>query len=115
MKVSARDVYWDLLLTGLEGKIEECKKQLAAEFDMKDIGLMHYYLGVEFSQGPNEIYLGQGKHVIKTLKKFDMMDCKPMTTLMITNSKRLRSFESSLVDPSRYRRIISSLMYLVNT
>ena len=32
----------DLLLTGVEGRIEECKKQWPAEFDMKDLGLMHY-------------------------------------------------------------------------
>jgi len=42
-----------------------------------------------------------------------MMDCKPMTTPMITNLKRLSSFESSLVDPTR--QLIGSLMYLVNT
>jgi hypothetical protein len=53
--------------------------------------------------------------VIKMLKRFDMMDCKPMTTPMITNLKRLRSSESSPVDPSRYRQLIGSLMYLVNT
>lgn len=33
----------DLLLTGVES--QECKKHLAVEFDMKDLGLMHYYLG----------------------------------------------------------------------
>jgi hypothetical protein len=40
----------DLLLTGVEGRIEECKKQLAAEFDMKDLGLMHYYLGLSLAR-----------------------------------------------------------------
>ena len=53
--------------------------------------------------------------MIEMLKRFDMMDCKPMTTAMITNLKMLRSSESSLVDPSRYRKLIGSLMYLVNT
>jgi len=96
----------DLLLTWIEGQIEECKKQLATKFDMKDLGLMHYYLGLEVWQGPNEVYLGQGKHVIEILKKFDMMDCEPMTTPMITNLKRLRSSESSPMDPSRYRQLI---------
>lgn len=81
---------------------------------MKDLGLMDYYLGLEGLQGPDEIYLGQGKYVIKMLKKFDMMDCKPLATLMITNLKRLRSFESSPVDPTRYKQLIGSLMYLVN-
>ena len=42
---------------------------------MKDLGLMHYYVGLEIWQGPDEIYLGQGKYVLKMLKKFDMMDC----------------------------------------
>ena len=35
---------------------------------------MHYYLGLEVWQEPNEIYLGQGKYVIEILKRFDMME-----------------------------------------
>jgi hypothetical protein len=35
----------DLFLTGEESFITQCKKELAYEFDMKDLGLMHYYLG----------------------------------------------------------------------
>jgi hypothetical protein len=37
----------DLFLTGEENLIVECKKRLAAEFEMKDLGLMHYFLGLE--------------------------------------------------------------------
>ena len=37
----------DLLLTSVEGRIEECKKQLATRFGMKDLGLIYYYLGLE--------------------------------------------------------------------
>eukprot|EP00253_Pinus_taeda_P001623 PITA_01623 len=105
----------DLLITGVEERIQECKKLLAAEFDMKDLGLMHYYLGLEVWQEPNEIYLGQGKYVIELLKKFDMMECKPMTTPLITNLKMLKNSESSPADPTKYRQLIGSLMYLVNT
>jgi hypothetical protein len=36
----------DLLLTGEENLITECKQRLAAEFEMKDLGLMHYFLGL---------------------------------------------------------------------
>ena len=104
----------DVLLTGVEGRIRECKKQLAAEFDRKDLELMHYYLGLEVWQGPEEVYLGQGKYVIKMLKRFDMMDCKPMMTLMVTNLKKLRSSKFSLMDPTCYRQLIGSSMYPVN-
>ena len=37
----------DLFLTGNEKQIVECKKKLAEEFEMKDLGLMHYFLGLE--------------------------------------------------------------------
>jgi len=105
----------DLLMIGVEGRIQECKKQLVVEFNMKDLGLMHYYLGLEVWQGPDEIYLHQGKYVIEMLKRFDMMDCKSMTIPMITNLKMLRSSKSSLVDLISCRQLIGSLLYLVNT
>ena len=37
----------DLFITGVERLIEGCKKDLASEFEMKDIALMHYFLGLE--------------------------------------------------------------------
>jgi len=49
------------------------------------------------------------------LQKFDMMDSKPMTTPMIIYLKKLRSSDSSLVNPTSYRKLVGSLMYLVNT
>ena len=37
----------DLFLTGDEKLIAKCKKKLTAEFEMKDLGQMHYFLGLE--------------------------------------------------------------------
>jgi hypothetical protein len=37
----------DLFLTGEEKLITDCKKKLTAEFEMKDLGSMHYFLGLE--------------------------------------------------------------------
>lgn len=54
----------DLFITDVEQRIQECKKMLAVEFDMKDLGLMHYYLGLEVWQRHGEMYLGQGKYII---------------------------------------------------
>jgi hypothetical protein len=44
-----------------------------------------------------------------------MKDCKPMSTPMVTNWKNLSASDSQLVDATRYRQLIRSLMYLVNT
>ena len=105
----------DLFITGSERLIAGCKRDLASEFEMKDIGLMHYFLGLEVWQEPGHIFLGQGKYAIDILKRFQMEDCRPMVTPMITNWKKLNASESELVDPTLYRQLIGSLMYLVNT
>ena len=44
-----------------------------------------------------------------------MVDCRAMSTPMITNLKKLNAYETDLVDPTVYRQLIGSLMYLVNT
>jgi hypothetical protein len=84
----------DLFLTGLEKLIEGCKRDLASEFEMKDIGLMHYFLGLEVWQRISQIFLGQGKYAVDILRRFEMMDCRPMSTPMTTNLKKLDASES---------------------
>jgi hypothetical protein len=105
----------NLFLTGAEPLIIQCKKEPDTEFDMKDLGLMHYYLGLEVWQKCGEVFLGQGKYVVKILQKFGMMDCKSMATPMVTDLRKMRDFDSNPVDLSLYRQLIGSLMYLVNT
>jgi hypothetical protein len=105
----------DLFITGEESLIIQCKKDLASEFDMKDLGLMHYYLGLEVWQKRGEVFLGQGKYAIKILQKFGMMDCKSMDTPMNADIRKVKVPDSNPVDPSLYRQLIGSLMYLVNT
>jgi hypothetical protein len=61
-------------LTGEESLIIQCKKELASEFNMKDLGLMHYYLGLEVWKKHGEVFLGQGKYAVNIIKKFGMMD-----------------------------------------
>lgn len=68
----------DLFVTGDERLIEWCKKQLAYEFEMKDIRLMHYFLGLKVWQRVNEIFFSQGRYTVEILRRFEMMDCKSM-------------------------------------
>ena len=81
---------------------------------MKDLGMMHYFLGLEVWQKPGEIVLSQGKYDVEILKRFGMMDCKSMSTPMTTNLKLLGATTSETVDATLYRQMIGSLMYLMN-
>eukprot|EP00253_Pinus_taeda_P013786 PITA_13786 len=112
--VIEEEVYNDLFLTGAEVLIVQCKRELTFKFEMKDLGLINYYLGLEIWQKPDEIFVGQGKYTINILQKFGMMDCKSMDTPMMTNLKKLRDCDSNLVDPSMRRKLIGSLNCLVN-
>jgi hypothetical protein len=105
----------DLFLSGEENLITECKKRFASEFEMKYLGLMHYFLGLEVWQSPERIFLNQGKYAVKILKRFNMLECKPMNTPMEMKLKLLVHTSSELIDATLYRHIIGSLMYLTNT
>ena len=92
----------DLFMTGMDGLITDTKRKLAAKFEMKDLGMMHYFLGMEVWQSVDGIFLGQGKYAVKILKRFGMMDCKAMTTPMASNLKLLSDASSKMVDATMY-------------
>ena len=70
---------------------------------MKDLGLMHYFLGLEVWPSLEGIFLNQGKYVVEILKRFDMLECKAMATPMDTHLKLLVDALSELVDVTLYR------------
>ena len=64
-----------LFVTGTDGFITDTKRKLAAEYEMKDLGMMHYFLGMEVWKSIDGIFLGQGKYAVEILKRFIMLDC----------------------------------------
>ena len=92
----------DLFLTCSEPLILECKRELAFEFKMKDLGMMHYFLGLEVWQRLSEIFLGQGNYTLEILKRFRMEESRLMANSMVTNSRKIDSSDSELADPRQY-------------
>ena len=107
----------DLFLTREEHLIAQCKRELTSEFEMKDLGLMHYFRSLEVWQSSDGIFLSQGKYTVDVLRRFGMLDCKSMSTPMVFNLKNLHeSYSGSyLVDPTMYKQLIGSLMYMIHT
>ena len=74
---------------------------------MKDLGLLHYFLGLEIWQRSGALFVSQGKYARETLEKFNMHGCKLVDTPLPGGWRK----EDAIV----YRQLVGSLMYLVNT
>eukprot|EP00253_Pinus_taeda_P009503 PITA_09503 len=97
-----------------EKMVNPCKEDLARELEMKDLGLMHYLLGMKVWQGDEELFVSQGKYANEILKKFHMESNKPMET-PIEGNWRKKCATLGVVETTIYRQLVGSLMYLVNT
>ena len=82
---------------------------------MTDLGLMKYFLGMQVRQSPGEIFISQEKYADDILKKFNMSNCKSLSTPMAVNKKLSKYDESEKVDEKLYRSLVGSLIYLTNT
>ncbi|XP_071704142.1 uncharacterized protein [Rutidosis leptorrhynchoides] len=103
----------DLLVIGSnDNLVEEFKKQMKSEFEMSDLGLMHYFLGMKINQQTSGVYISQKKYASDMLKRFNMFSCKPVTSPLVLNCKLSKEDGDKLADPTLYRSIIGSLLYL---
>ena len=75
----------DLILTGDDQLIKSCKEELAREFEMKDMGFMHYFLHMEIWQQDGEFFVSQVNYANEILRRFRMESRKPMETPLAGN------------------------------
>jgi hypothetical protein len=68
----------DLILTGSDSKLlNHVKTSLKKKFEMKYLGFLYYFLGLQVLQTNEEIFLSQSKYACDLLHRFHMDDCKP--------------------------------------
>ena len=77
------------------------KNELQKVFDMTDLGLLHYYLGIEVDEKPNYIFISQRKYIGDLLSKFGMLDCNSVSTAMEQNQKLVSHEGSAFEDPTK--------------
>ena len=88
--------------------------KLSSEFSMKDLGPLHYFLGIQVSHFSDGIFLSQQKYAREILAKASMTDCKPIGT-PLAQKHRLQLEGGPLVDATNYRSIVGALQYLTLT
>ncbi|XP_070031802.1 uncharacterized mitochondrial protein AtMg00810-like [Nicotiana tomentosiformis] len=92
---------------------EAFKKDMSREFEMMDVRLMSYYLGLEVKQMEDVIFISQESYIKEILKKFNMLDCNPVNTPMESGTKLSKFDEGEKVDPTFFKSLVGSLRYLI--
>ncbi|XP_062186676.1 uncharacterized mitochondrial protein AtMg00810-like [Phragmites australis] len=106
----------DLVITGTEeAEVEAFKAQMKATFQMSDLGLLCFYLGIEVRQDNAGITLRQAHYAKRIVELGGMDGCNPAHTPMEERLKLSRYSDAEEVDAMQYRRIVGSLCYLVHT
>ncbi|CAN6727335.1 unnamed protein product [Malus baccata var. baccata] len=106
----------DIILTGdSDACVQSVISQLTTEFDMKDLGILHYFLGLQIDYHSPGLFVHQSKYVHDLLQRMNMLECKPCLTPCHPNQKLLTHGSPSYSDPTHYRSIVGALQYLTFT
>jgi len=109
-------VYVDVLITtnNDETKIQQTKTNLSVSFQMKDLSELKHFLSLEVDRTKDGLFMCEHKYA-QDLEKYGMLECKPISTPIEANAK-LSSYEAKdFEEPSMYRQVVGSLVYLTQT
>ncbi|PRQ51794.1 putative RNA-directed DNA polymerase [Rosa chinensis] len=116
-KVTALIIYVDdMVVTGDDfEEIQRLQGQLSLEFEMKDLGNLKYFLGIEVARGNDCIVLSQRKYVLDLLAETCMLDCQPVDTPIEQNHRLAEYLDQVPTNKARYQRLVGRLIYLSHT
>ena len=84
-------------------------------FAMKDLGLLHYFLGIKVSRTTDDFFLSQDKYATDIIERAGVSSCKPSHTPVDTAHKLNASSSSPISNPTLYRSLAGALQYLTFT
>ena len=106
----------DIILTGNNSKhIASLVTALKAVFELKDLGVLNYFLSVQISRTPVGLHLTQSKYASNILHRFHMENFKPTKTPCCPSTRLLLHDGVALFDPTEYRSMVGALQYLTFT
>nr|KYP57482.1 Retrovirus-related Pol polyprotein from transposon TNT 1-94 [Cajanus cajan] len=106
----------DLIYTGDdELMMEDFKRSMHGEFDMTDLGMMRFFLGIEVLQCSDGIYICQKKYALEILRRFGMEESNPICNPIVPGYKLCRDEEGIKVNETHFKQMVGSLMYITTT
>ena len=94
---------------------QQFKKYLDTCFNIKDLGSLKYFLGIEVAREPQGFFLCQRKYALEIIDECGLLGAKPAVFPMEQNHKLALAQGKDLTDPTSYRRLVGRLIYLTIT
>jgi hypothetical protein len=88
---------------------------IESEFEMSMMGELTFFLGIQVKQMKQGTFVHQAKYTKDLMKKFNMAEIKPVSTLMSSTASLGPDKDGNVVDQREYRSMIGSLLYLTVT
>ncbi|GJV69469.1 uncharacterized mitochondrial protein-like protein [Tanacetum coccineum] len=95
--------------------IKTIKGHLNDKFRIKDLGPLHYYLGIKFLRNTKGLAMTQRKYAIELVTHAGLLDTKPLATSMDPTIKLTMDTGDPISDPTIYRTLVGKLLYLTIT
>jgi hypothetical protein len=89
--------------------------KLMSEFSMKDLGALHFFLGISVARTASGFFLSQHKYANELLERANMLDCRAVSTPIDTRAKLSADAGDPVADASEYRSLVGGLQYLTMT
>ena len=115
-KITLLAVYVDdIIITGDDKEeIARLKECLGKAFEVKDLGRLKYFLGIEVARSAKGIALSQRKYTLDLLSDVGMLGCRAASTPIDQNYK-VTAQSGEPVNKERYQRLVGRLLYLCHT
>jgi hypothetical protein len=95
--------------------VSRFQKMMESEFQMSMMGELTFLLGIQVKQMKQGTFVHQAKYMKDLMKKFNMAELKPVSTLMSSAASLGPDHEGEAADQREYRSMISSVLYLTAT
>jgi histone deacetylase 1/2 len=106
----------DIIITGSNREaIHHFIDKLKTEFQIKDLGELSYFLGIEALRNQDGLHLRQAKYITDLLDSTGMIGAKPLNCPSSSGTKLSSATGDILHDPTAYRRIVGALQYCTIT
>jgi len=105
-----------MIITGDDSiGIKELKQFLCQHFEMKDLGTLSYFLGLEVLSSSDGLFLSQAKYASDFVSRAGLTDCKIEHTPLEPNIRFTPQDGTLLNDATLYQQLVGSLIYLTVT